>query len=287
MRHPLRAVVVLLALLFTACAGPAQPPAGAAGSGYPVTIRSDIAYGPLPAERADLYLPQGAPAGRGAVVVIHGGGWVAGSRAYAASLCNLLAARGLVVLSIDYRLANYTQPDTRWPAQLVDSRRALEWVRAHAGALGIDTARIGTAGDSSGAHLAVMLALAPGVGQPPVAAVLDQFGPTNLATLPQWVNGSYWGLFGTGRPSAEALRSASPLPLITPHAPPMLIVQGDADVVVPPAQSRALEAALRSNHVPVELIPYHGDHAYGGLSLPDIIALQTHEANWLAAQLSR
>ncbi len=97
----------------------------------------------------------------------------------------------------------------------------------------------------------------------------------------------YWGLFGTGTPSAAALQSTSPLPLITPNAPPMLIVQGDVDVVVPPAQSLALEAALRSNRVPVEMIRYHGDHAYGGVSQPEILALQTREANWLAAQLHR
>ncbi len=212
MRRSPRLFAVLLAMLVAACAEPAPAPLPVSAmtprSTYQAAVHVQLGLRPAAGRAWGSVFAQGAPGRHGAVLVIHGGGWVSGSRAYTALLCNLLAARGLVVFSIDYRLANFNQADTRWPAQLEDSQRALQWLRSHAQELSVDTRRIAVAGDSSGAHLAIMLAVSG--GGPRVAAVLDQFGPTDLATLPQWVNGSYWGLFGTGTPSPQAVQDMSP-----------------------------------------------------------------------------
>ena len=131
-----------------------------------VEVRSAIPYGPLPAEWGDLYLPAGGGSARSAVLLIHGGGWVVGSRADYELIAKSLAQAGMVAFSIDYRLAKAMNPVTHWPAQLVDVQLAVRFLRAHAAEFGIDPARIGALGDSAGGHLAVFLgvlhSIAPG-----------------------------------------------------------------------------------------------------------------------------
>ena len=191
---------------------------------YAVQARPNIAYGPLPAEQGDLYLPV-MPAGRRpAVVIIHGGGWVSGSRHADDYFSNVLASMGVVVLNIDYRLADKTLPDTRWPAQLVDSQLAVRFLRAHAADYAIDRARLGAVGDSAGAQLAVFLGELPSIvagdeaglypqERPDVKAVVDQFGPMDLPSMGNYGIGSIDAMFGTPTPLPSDLLTASPHPV--------------------------------------------------------------------------
>ena len=279
------------ALLLAGCMTPVPAP----GAPYTVATQTNLAYGPLAAERGDLYLPQGIAAPP-VVLVIHGGGWAAGQRASAAGLARLLAMRGLAAFNIDYRLATTASPDTRWPAQIVDAQLAVRWLRAHAATLGIDGQQIAATGDSAGAHLALLLGTLPhsvpgdeaGLfpdQAPNVSAVADQFGPTDMATLPPWVIGLYPLLFGTQNPSAQTLAAMSVLPALTPHSAPVLIVQGDTDVIVPPAQSLRLQEALRQQGVAVDYVRYPGGHGYEGLDGKTVFALQQQIATWLVAHL--
>jgi acetyl esterase/lipase len=283
-------------LLFSSCMAAEPPPVLHAN--LAMDVRINLPYGPLPAERGDLYLPKGLSSPPPVVVVIHGGGWVTGERNSSAGLAGLLASHGVAAFNIDYRLANADSPDTRWPAQIVDAQLAVRWLRAHAGELGINTTRMGAVGDSAGAQLAVLLGVLPRIQagdqaglypdqSPSVSAVADQFGPTDIPTLPPWVTGCYVPLFGTQTPTADMLASMSPLPNVTPRSAPVLIVQGDTDVVVPPEQSLRLQDILRKQSVPVDYIRFPGGHAYGGLDGKAIWALQGRVAEWLAIRVTR
>ncbi len=263
-----------------------------------VEMRPAIAYGPLPAEQGDLYLPAMPKTRRPAVVVVHGGGWVSGSRHANDYFASVLAARGVVVLNIDYRLADKARPDTRWPAQLVDAQLAVRFLRAHAAEFGIDPARLGSVGDSSGAQLAVFLGMAKAVvpgdeaalypGQrPDVKAVVDQFGPMDLPAMGDFGVGSIEAMFGTPTPPPADLLTASPIPSLTSRSAAVYIIHGRSDRVVPFDSSRQLMEALKARRVPVELVPYDGDHAYVGLGSPQIGKLQSDAINWLVAQLQR
>ena len=264
----------------------------------PVQMRPDIAYGPLPAEQGDLYLPATPKTRRPAVVVIHGGGWVSGSRHGNDYFANVLASKGVVVLNIDYRLADKTLPDTRWPAQLVDAQLAVRFLRAHAAEFGIDTARFGAVGDSSGAQLAVFLGELPQIvpgdeaglypnQRPNVKAVVDQFGPMDLPGMGTYGIGSIDAMFGTPTPPPADLLTASPIPSVTSHSAPVYIIHGQGDRVVPFGASQQLVAALTAHHVPVELVPYDGDHGYTGLTTDQIGKLQYDAITWLTARLER
>jgi acetyl esterase len=104
---------------------------------------------------ARMYKPADAQALLPVLVYAHGGGWVAGSVETHDPFCRLLSeAAGLIVLSVDYRLA----PEHPFPAGLEDVLAAYRWAAAHATTYGGDSNRLLLGGDSSGANLAAVAA---------------------------------------------------------------------------------------------------------------------------------
>lgn len=93
---------------------------------------------------------------RGAVLYLHGGGFVVGCPSdYDGVVGAIATGSGCLVVQVDYRLA----PEHPFPAALEDSYAALLWLREQAVALGIEPSRIAIAGDSAGANLAAVCAL--------------------------------------------------------------------------------------------------------------------------------
>jgi acetyl esterase/lipase len=103
----------------------------------------------------DLYLPKDAKAAP-ALVAVHGGGWVAGMRGVFKYWGDYLAARGIALFSISYRLAGKQKT---FPEAVQDVLAGVQFVRGKASSFGIDPARIGLLGASAGAHLASLAAL--------------------------------------------------------------------------------------------------------------------------------
>jgi acetyl esterase/lipase len=122
-----------------------------------VTIHRGIAYAEHDGVEllGDLYVPKGrrdAPA----LVAVHGGGWVQGARSAFQYWGPYLAARGVGLFSIGYRLA---ARDKTYPQAVQDVLAGVQFVRGKAGELGVDPQRIGLMGASAGAHLAALAAL--------------------------------------------------------------------------------------------------------------------------------
>jgi acetyl esterase/lipase len=115
----------------------------------------------------DMLLPTGATSPARVVVWVHGGGWRSGSRAPIPTRAANLCPRGCAVVSIDYRLTGVA----RWPAQIHDVRAAVRWLRAHAAQYNLDPTRVAAWGNSSGGHLAAVLATAGGVRMATVGSV--------------------------------------------------------------------------------------------------------------------
>jgi acetyl esterase/lipase len=103
----------------------------------------------------DLYLPNGAKSAP-ALVAVHGGGWVAGVRGAFQYWGPFLAAHGIAVFSISYRLAIKSKT---FPQAVQDVLAGVQFVRGNASTFGIDSSRIGLIGASAGAHLAALAAL--------------------------------------------------------------------------------------------------------------------------------
>lgn len=117
-----------------------------------------------------VFVPQ-APAPRGALIWIHGGGLVLGSAKQDDVHCARTADQlGVVVVSVDYRLA----PEHPFPAAIDDCTTAWTWLLEHADELGVDLDRLAIGGESAGGGLAACL----------VQRVHDRGGPQPVA---QWL----------------------------------------------------------------------------------------------------
>jgi acetyl esterase/lipase len=125
----------------------------------------------------DLYTPKGV--GKyPAIIAVHGGGWQLGNASFYQYWGPYLARRGYVLFSIDYRLVK----DGRkmYPEAVHDVRAAVQFVRSRGEAIKVDPNRIGLMGDSAGAHLAALVALAG--DKPPFAGGYRDDPYTSVST---------------------------------------------------------------------------------------------------------
>jgi acetyl esterase/lipase len=215
---------------------------------------------------ADFYAPV-TTAAVPVVIAAHSGAWKSGARDYYQYWGPWLASRGYALLSIDYRLVAGER--NRYPAAVQDMRAALQFVRDFATSLGIDPARVALMGDSAGAYLASLVALAgdlePFRGGTPaspqggistrVKAVVGAYGIYDL--LAQWEHDlhdrprdqfteAFLGISATE--NKRLYQEASPYSYATAHAnnTGFLLVWGPADDMVDwRSQSQRFLVALR------------------------------------------
>ena len=212
---------------------------------------------------ADIAWPKDATGPLPAIIHIHGGGWIGGT--YHGGGIERLAQEGYFAATIEYRLDNVA----KWPAQIQDCKCAVRWLRANAAKYNVDPNRIGVIGESAGGHLVACLGTMAGVkedegdgGWPGVSsavqAVVDFYGPVDFMQKASFAN---YGpaLFGTTYAANPDLwKSGCPLFSVAAGDPPMLLVHGDADPIVPIAQSRSFDAALTKAGVPHQLLVVKG-----------------------------
>lgn len=238
---------------------PAPPPGGDAirdVAAIPASVRVERNVVYLPADRpemADVYVPANLPADARlpAMVIIHGGGFNIGDKGNAReiNIGSNLALHGIIGLSINYKLCK-TAGEVTWPQNLGDAKTAVRWLRKNAARLHVDPARIGVWGSSAGGTLSMLVALTrPQDGLDPaepygdiscaVTCAIDFYGPADL------LNHHDENMFDKTRAEAPDLYAkASPITYVHKDAPPILIVHGTADALVPTAQSRKLAALL-------------------------------------------
>jgi acetyl esterase/lipase len=226
-----------------------------------VEIREDVVYGTGNGRdlRCDLYMPPGDETRRGAVLLVHGGGWRRGEKTQLRGYGLLLGRSGYVCVATEYRLVG----ESPWPAQVHDVKAVLRWMRANAAELGIDPRRIALQGHSAGAHIVLFAAGTPNVaefeghgGNPGVDTTIDAV----VAAYPPTVFHYGERLHGavpiealSEDPTAELAEAASPLNLVGPSFPPTMLLHGSEDKVVPVSASFVMYEALVRHKVPTEL----------------------------------
>lgn len=249
-----------LGLALAATVRHAGPRRAAAMDAAPPAIQYEraVVYGKVAGQPLllDLARPAVQKAPLPAVILIHGGALMFGGRADLDSFAQNLADAGYVAASIDYRLFDPAKESNPWPDQLDDVQRAVRWLRANASAYGIDPARVGVLGHSSGAQLAAFLgtrdtrdngdaALAGFSSR--VDCVVDIAGTMDLRTPYPGMPTDALG----ASPSQAALADFSPISFVDATTAPFLIVHGGSDPLCPIDQSRRMTAKLRDAKVEV------------------------------------
>ncbi len=226
--------------------------AAAAGVVQETQVYKTTERGPL---HIEIYKPSGpAPAaGRPCVVFFHGGAWRRGSTKQFMAFSTLLAQRGVIGMSAEYRLLQEDEGAIPFEA-VEDARSALRWVRKNATQLGCDLGRIGAGGGSAGGHLALMTAMKATVNDPkddlsidprPAALVLLN-APLNFDDYPSPV-------------PVEERRKLAPYYLLDASLPPTLMMQGTKDQTVSYKQAVAFQDKAKQLGVKdLTLIPFEG-----------------------------
>ncbi|NNE90820.1 MAG: alpha/beta hydrolase [Verrucomicrobiales bacterium] len=233
-------------------------------SGQEVEVLKNIPFtdhGP----KLDLYLPpeDGSIGLRPAVLIVHGGGWHGGDKAAARekNIGTNLAKAGYVCASINYVLAKKTDLLTEnlkqvWPRNLNDCMQGVIFLRKNAREYRIDPERIGAIGGSAGGHLVAMLgAVSDGDAldlegekfSARVQAVVPMYGVHDLISMAEHRK------IETDAETVALLKQASPVTHLSKDDPPLLILHGTRDTLVPRAQSKALHEAAEKAGIESEL----------------------------------
>lgn len=205
------------------------------------------------------------------VVVLHGGGWISGSKEDSRDLAIGLAHHGFAAACPSYRLA----PLHPYPAAIDDVRTFVSFARSEATEWNIDPNRVASLGNSAGGHLAAMCGVTEDDAQR-VNAVVDLCGIADVTRPREQHFPIAWGFLeqfmGLAYEGNEAIyQAASPLWQLRENLPPFYVVHGEADDVVPVQQSDTFVAALRKLGVPVEYLRVPGeDHSFSYGSFPMI-----------------
>ena len=191
------------------------------------------------------------------VLFIHGGGWSRGDKEYFKALMPLFTRKRIMPVAMNYRLA----PKNRWPSQLEDIHLAIDFLKQQQ----IDLKRLALWGISAGGHLALMAALQ----RDDICGVITFGAPTDIQTMKR----DEWQVCF----SEEDLIQASPLHQEDTSIPPVLMLHGELDQVVPVSNCTRFVKKYPSIE---SIILKNGNH---GLHWPPIKARQVKKQafDWL------
>jgi len=222
------------------------------------TIKADIAYGALPRQKMDIYLPKMPITANNPIPVIvffYGGSWDSGEKEDYLFAAEAFTSKGYMVVIPNYRV----YPDVKFPELMQDPASAAKWVKTHIAEYGGDANQIMMVGHSAGAHLLVMLALNPDylaqVSLSPNAfsAYVGLAGPYDFLPLKST---RLKEIFGPDKTQW----TSQPIHHVRGDNPPLLLAVGLKDGTVWPRNTFNLAQAIRAQHGQVEVVefPHYG-----------------------------
>ncbi|WP_141013474.1 alpha/beta hydrolase [Nocardioides sambongensis] len=245
-----------------------------------VQVHRDIPFAPYGGRgMLDIYTSEVTPpSGAPVLLQVHGGAWILGRKdQQGLPLMQHLAAKGWVCVAINYRLA----PRDPWPAQIVDVKAAIAWVKDHIEAFGGDPDYLAITGGSAGGHLAALAAVTPNDPdlQPgfedadtsvqvavPHYGVYDLSGSTQISSVTQTRDRFLAPrvMQRTYADDPEVFEKASPLLRVGEDAPDFFVLHGTSDTLVNVGQARAFVQRLRevSRHSVVYIELPGAQHAF-------------------------
>jgi acetyl esterase/lipase len=225
-------------------------------------IDANIHYDQYPETVLDVMQPRDpALKNRPGVIIIHGGGWVNGTKeSVVERFCVPFLEHGFVVANVEYRLAKAAIA----PAAVNDVLKAAKWFHDHASQYKVDANKIIVSGGSAGGHLALMVGMVPdGTDLGPatkIAAIVNFYGITDVGDQ---LSGPHMRQYAvTWVPELpdrlEIAKHVSPMTYVRKGLPPVLTLHGDADQTVPYEHGVKLTEALKQAGNKAELITVPG-----------------------------
>ena len=211
-----------------------------------VVIVEDVPYASGHARQVmDVAMPNSQDGPLPVVVVIHGGGWANGDKSDVRMFLEPLANGGCLAISPNYRMA----PTHPAPAAIHDIKHLLRWLKLNADELGIDRDRVALMGFSAGGHLSAIVGMTSDTrvldppsstkanrkdGQVKICCVASIGGPMDLTgTFPEIAEPLVRGWAGPPKGKGGPRSLYSPVRWVSRKDPPVMLIHGEADQVVP------------------------------------------------------
>jgi acetyl esterase/lipase len=256
----MRVSSLVLPLVFLPAAFAQAPPQPAAIPDS-VAVESGIAYDKYPETKLDILQPKApSKAKRPGALVIHGGGWVNGTKESQIPTCLRYVEKGFVCATVEYRLAKAAKA----PAAVEDVLRAEQWFEKNAKKYNVDKKRIVVTGGSAGGHLSLMVGMTPKSAKlgPPshVRAVVNFYGITDVGDQLGGPNMREYAVTWVPEQEGRLKLAArvSPMTYVRRGLPPILTLHGDADQTVPYEHGVKLTKALRDAGATAEMVTVPG-----------------------------
>jgi acetyl esterase/lipase len=240
-----------------------------------VKVFRDIQYSNVDGRlKLDIYEPEKFTGKLPVIVMIHGGGWNSADKGAWSFFGTDFAPRGYAVVCINYRYI----AQALFPAQIIDCKTAVRWLRAHADDYHLDKNRVAAGGHSAGGHLSALLGVSKGVQafettewageRDDVQAVIDMAGPLDFIAGPE-TRGfeAFWNdpnpmselIGGPIKANPEKAKCASPSTYVSKKSAPFIMFYGEKDTYIPHQQASAMFNALKRAGVYAELHILHGE----------------------------
>lgn len=242
-----------------------------AASDMPLQVIEDVAYGNDPEQRLDILMPKERSQHTKVLIFLHGGSWKRGDKSDYNSALRSFAQRGITIVNMNYRLAEKNK--NKFPAQMDDITKAIDFLVSRASDLSIDMTTIGLAGHSAGGHLALLYSYhfnkSGRVKAVAALAPVSDLAEAGRSDRAEYLNPIVNFLGKKFKQDSILWIQASPYWMATKLAVPTILFHGTEDRVVPYIQSVKLEQRLQELKVPSKFIEYDAGHVWLGSDLAD------------------
>lgn len=168
--------------------------------------------------KADVYYPLDTSKKHPGVVMVHGGGWISGSKENEKYMAQELAAKGYVAIAVGYRLADVA----KYPGGVEDIEQAIQWLKKNHKKYGLNQKKIAVLGESAGAQIATLVGVR---SKNKIKAIINIDGIVSFIhpEAEESTYASYW-LGGDRNVNLKNWTEASPLESVNKNTPPILFI---------------------------------------------------------------
>ena len=168
--------------------------------------------------KADIYYPKDQSKKYPGIAMVHGGGWISGSKENEKYMAMKLASKGYVIIAIGYRLADVA----KYPAAVEDIEIGIQWLRKNHKKYALDKKKIAVYGESAGAQIATLVGVK---SHNKIKAVINVDGIVSFIhpEAEESTYAAYW-LNGDREVNLKNWTEASPLEYVDKNTPPTLFI---------------------------------------------------------------
>jgi len=185
-----------------------------------IRIDKDIEYSSVHGVslKADVYYPADSSKKHAGITMVHGGGWISGSKENEKYMAMELASKGFVVIAVGYRLADIA----KYPAGIEDIETAIQWIRKNHRRYALDKNKMAVLGESAGAQMATLVGVK---AKNKIKAIINVDGVVSFIhpEAEESTYASYW-LDGDRDINLKNWTEASPLEYVNQYTPPTLFI---------------------------------------------------------------